>query len=93
MNSYIKKILIGIIIGLIVNVLGIVLYIFIMTNEEVGNGIRMAYRTGFLGKIIGLGALPNLILFSYFIKKKYMYQARGIVIATFIAALLTLYLL
>ncbi len=93
MSSYIKKILSGIIIGLIVNILGIVLYIFVMTNEEVGNGVRMAYRTGFLGKIIGLGALPNLILFSYFIKKKYMYQARGIVIATFIAALLTLYLL
>lgn len=93
MNSHTNKILSGIIIGLIVNMLGIVLYIFIMTNEEVGNGIRMAYRTGFLGKIIGLGALPNLILFSYFIKKKYLYQARGIVTATFIAALLTLYLL
>ncbi len=93
MNSYSNKILSGIIIGLIVNILGIILYLFIMTNEEIGEGIRMAYRTGFLGKIIGLGALPNLILFSYFIKKRYLYQARGIVIATFIAALLTLYLL
>ncbi len=93
MSSYIKKILSGIIIGLIVNILGIVLYIFVMTNEEVGNGVRMAYRTGFLGKIIGLGALPNMILFSYFIKNNYLYQARGVVIATFLAALLTLYLL
>lgn len=93
MKSYSNKILSGIILGLIVNILGIILYLFIMTNEEIGEGIRMAYRTGFLGKIIGLGALPNLILFSYFIKKRYLYQARGIVIATFIAALLTLYLL
>jgi hypothetical protein len=64
-----------------------------MTNEGLSEGLRMAYRTGFIGKIIGLGALPNLILFSYFVKHKYIYQARGVVIATIIAALVTLYLL
>ena len=93
MSNQSKQIVSGLILGIISTLLGVILYMFFMTNEEIGEGIIMAYRSGFLGKIIGLGALPNLILFSYFIKKKYMYQARGVLLATFFAALVTLYLI
>lgn len=92
MNKIHKKILSGIILGGILNILGVILYMFIMTNEELVEGLTMAYRGGFLGKIIGLGALPNLILFSYFIKQKHIYQSRGVVFITIIAALFTLFL-
>lgn len=93
MSNHSRKILSGLILGVILTIIGVILYVFVMTNEELEEGLIMAYRGGFLGKIIGLGALPNLILFSYFIKKKYIYQARGVLLATFFAALLTLYLL
>jgi hypothetical protein len=43
-----------------------------------------------MGSLIALGALLNLGAFFIFLKKKQYYRARGVVLATVLAALLVL---
>lgn len=87
---YKKDILIGFIVGLIANVIG--LY---FATSYFGKGadfmtvIKTASLEGFLGKLISLGALLNLIAFFVFIRKKQDYRAGGVLLATIIIAVYT----
>ena len=85
-----KNIIIGIVVGLIANALGLLLAATILGN---GDGfikvIKAAHAEGFLGKLISLGAILNLVAFFIFIKKKQDYRARGVLIITIFVALLT----
>ncbi|NCO63695.1 MAG: hypothetical protein GW839_00220 [Flavobacteriales bacterium] len=85
-----KEIIIGLLVGLIANALGLFL-----TATLLGNGdnfikvIKAASAEGFLGKLISLGAILNLIAFFVFIKKKQDYRARGVLIITLFVAIFT----
>jgi hypothetical protein len=93
------KILKGFILGLIANVIGTFLYVYFATDKDFNYIIKEGYNQGFLGGIIGLGAVLNLVLFFFFLTsnvgkfKKPMqpYEARGVLLATIIAALAVLY--
>jgi hypothetical protein len=93
------KILKGFILGLIANVTGTFLYVYFATDKDFNYIIKEGYNQGFLGGIIGLGAVLNLVLFFFFLTsnvgkfKKPMqpYEARGVLLATIIAALAVLY--
>ncbi|MFB9056972.1 hypothetical protein ACFFU9_09485 [Mariniflexile ostreae] len=85
-----KDILTGMLIGLIANSIGLFL-----TASLLGNGddfvtvIKAASNEGFLGKLISLGAVLNLIAFFVFIKKRQDYRARGVLLITILVALFT----
>lgn len=85
-----KEILIGIVVGLIANVIG--LY---FASRYFGNDtsflqvLRSASAEGILGKLISLGAILNLIVFFLFLKKKQDYRARGVLLITIVIAVLT----
>ena len=51
--------------------------------------LEAAQSENFLGKLISLGAILNLICFFYFIRKKKDSNAAGVLIATVFIALVT----
>lgn len=85
-----KNICIGMVIGFIANAVGL----FFAANI-LGKGddfilvIKAAAAEGFLGKLISLGAVLNLIAFFIFIKKKQDYRARGVLLITVFIAVFT----
>ena len=85
-----KNIFIGVLVGLIANAIGLFL-----TANLLGRGddfitvIKTSTKEGFLGKLISLGAILNLIAFFVFIKKKQDYRARGVLLITVFIAVFT----
>lgn len=88
----IHKIGIGFLIGLISNSIGVVIYMLLFTHENLLLGLKTAYENNFIGSIITIGALPNLLVFMKFLNLNKIYQARGVVFATFLSAFLMIYL-
>lgn len=85
-----KEVSIGFITGLISNGLGLLVCTAIVAKLQ-GGGIEQTLRfyieTGNLWMLITLGALPNLLAFFGFLKLKRDYRARGVLLATFVAAI------
>lgn len=93
------KIFKGFVLGLIANFIGMYLYVYFFAPYEFDTMFTIAIEQGFLGGIIGLGAILNLLLFFFFLttqlfkfkKKPQPYEARGVLMATILAALAVLY--
>jgi uncharacterized membrane protein len=85
-----KEILIGFIVGIIANISGTYLYIYFFSDSDLENTLKMAQKQGITGSLIALGAILNLLVFFVFLKKKQYYRARGVVLATVLAALIIL---
>ena len=85
-----KEILIGFIIGIIANISGSYLYIYFFSENNLENTLKMSQEQGITGSLIALGAVFNLLVFFVFLKKKQYYRARGVVLATVLAALIIL---
>ncbi|MBT8265938.1 MAG: hypothetical protein KJO41_01995 [Bacteroidia bacterium] len=85
-----KEVFIGLAVGIIANVLGLFVATLILGNgDDFSTVIRAAQTEGFLGKLVSLGAIFNLIAFFIFIKKKQDYRARGVLLATLLIAIFT----
>ena len=87
-----KKIGIGLIMGLIANSFGLVVCAFVFSKiaevkRSYSETIVTAIQNGTLGSLITLGAILNLIVFFVFIKQNKIYEARGVLLATLIAAI------
>jgi cell division protein FtsX len=84
-----KSIITGIIIGLVSNTIGL-LIVGLLTAKMAGRSesvlqvFEAAVLENFIGKLISLGAILNLICFFYFIRKQKDSHAAGILIATFL---------
>lgn len=90
-----KEILLGIVVGLICNAIGVIACAFIISKVKGLNfegTFGLYYRSGNLWMLITLGALPNLAAFFGFLKINREYRARGVLLATFAAAI-TAYLI
>ncbi len=84
----------GLAIGFLANGLGLFLVAIIIANSSGRNDsiltvLEAAHAENFLGKLISLGAILNLICFFYFIRKKKDGFAAGVLIATLCMALIT----
>lgn len=85
-----KEIFIGIFVGLIANAIGLFFAASLLGNgDDFTTVIKAASAEGFLGKLISLGAILNLIAFFIFIKKKQDYRARGVLLVTVFIAVFT----
>lgn len=79
----IKKIILGILIGIIAPCLIILLiYFFKYPNYDFADYLQTSYQTGLLEKKLSLGAILNLAIFMLFIKLKKEILARGVFLAT-----------
>ena len=85
-----KEIIIGLLVGLIANSIGLFLAATILGNgDDFMTVIKAAAAEGFLGKLISLGAILTLVVFFIFIKKKQDYRARGVLLITVFVAVFT----
>ncbi|WP_109301583.1 hypothetical protein [Aquimarina sp. AU474] len=87
-----KEIGIGLLIGLTANSIGFTLCVFIFSalsqqNLSFIETIKASLENDSFGSLIVLGAIPNLVAFFLFIKKNNIYRARGVLLATLIAAI------
>ncbi len=85
-----KEIGIGFVTGIIFNLIGIVICLFIiskMKDMSFENTYLFYKGTGNLWMIITLGALPNLAAFFGFLRINRDYRARGVLLATFLTAI------
>ena len=85
-----KEVLIGLLIGLVANAIGLYLAAtFLGNGDDFMTVINAAIAEDFIGKLVSLGAILNLLAFFVFIKKRQDYRARGVLLATVIVAILT----
>ena len=85
-----KDVFIGIFVGLIANVMGLFFAANLLgQGDDFMNVIKAAANEGFLGKLISLGAILNLVAFFVFIRKKQDYRARGVLLITVFIAVFT----
>jgi len=87
-----KDIAIGLVTGLIANSIGFIICVFIfsqLNREGLGfyETIKASFKNDSFGSLIVLGAIANLIVFFLFLKKEMVYRARGVLLATLIAAI------
>ena len=85
-----KEILIGFLVGIAANLTGSYLYIYFFSDYSLEYTIEIALEQDIFGNLIALGAILNLIVFFIFLKKKQFYRARGVVLATLLAAIIVL---
>ncbi|MGA1226192.1 MAG: hypothetical protein ACO3VF_02900 [Tamlana sp.] len=85
-----KDIFIGMFVGLIANTMGLFLASSLLgKGDDFSMVIKAAANEGFLGKLISLGAILNLVAFFIFIRKKQDYRARGVLLITVFIAVFT----
>ena len=82
-----KEIFIGFLSGIAANLIGMLIYILIFSELSILETLRESMRGGFIGTLITAGAILNFIPFFYFLKKEKTYRARGVLLASILAAL------
>ena len=87
----IKDLIIGCIIGIISAIIGSFIFMHFFTKYNFVEGIISLRQAGHLGQLITLGAILNIIIFFIFIKINKEIMARGIVFATIILTIITLF--
>ncbi len=89
-----KKIdlLIGMLLGLLSAFIGTFIFISAFTGYEFMHGVTALRSSGNLGKLLTLGAILNLILFFGLLHFKKDLMARGVVLATIILTIISLFI-
>jgi|Laugresp1bdmlbsn_1035097.scaffolds.fasta_scaffold00060_6 hypothetical protein len=84
---------IGFIIGIVATFLGVLVFLQLKLPELISiEGLSTIREQGIMGKLITLGAVINLLLFFILLKINKDLMARGIVLATIVLAISTLFL-
>jgi hypothetical protein len=86
-----KDLIIGFIGGILISVLGSYLFITFFTDFDFKTGIQTMKSEGKLGKLITLGSILDLIVFSILLKLNQDSMARGVVLAVICIAIYTLF--
>jgi len=85
-----KEILIGVAVGIFATLAGFYLYVELFIDNDFKEAFKLIHQEKLYGKILSLAAIPNLIVFFVFIKKKQDNRAKGVLIATLFIAMLIL---
>ncbi|WP_394759461.1 hypothetical protein [Flavobacterium sp.] len=83
--------LIGAIIGFVTTFLGVYLYLKFYVHYDFSNGLDDIRNQGILGKVITIGAILNLLTFFILLKLNKELMARGVVLATILLAVITMF--
>ena len=86
-----KQMLIGFILSLLATVAGSYLYMEFFSHEGFEQAWKLMLENKLQGMVLSLGAIPNLLLFFVFLKRREDYKARGVLIGVVIVAFLVLY--
>lgn len=83
-----KQILIGFILSLLTTIAGSYLYMEFVMKDGFEAAWQWMVETHNQDEILPLGAIPNLLLFYVFNRRKEYYKARGVVIGVVLVALI-----
>lgn len=86
-----KEILIGLIVGIVANTLGTLLYILLFSDLSIMETYAAAVAQDHVGSLLALGAILNLIAFFGFLRIKRDNRAKGVLMATILTAFLILF--
>ena len=87
-TPYYNRLLFGLSIGLLIPFIAFLLfYIFRYSDLSLGKFIGVYFNLGILTHIVSLSVLPNLLVFFGFIRKNWLYSARGTLLATILFAI------
>lgn len=81
----------GVLIGIVAASIGVYLFLTFFTNYETLEGFRILKAQGQLGKLIALGAILNLVAFFLLLKFNKELMARGVVLATLLLTIITIF--
>ena len=89
-----KDIILGLFLGLISNIFGLFLVCLVIAstssnNDDIFKVLHAATNENYIGKLISLGAVMNLICFFYLLKINNENKAAGVLSATVIVAIFT----
>lgn len=91
-----KEFLVGLFSGFLANTVGAILTVVLLFQEvkisNISKIISDSISDNYITKLISLGAIINLFVFFVFLKNNYDERARGVLVATFIMAILTIYI-
>ena len=91
-----KEVFFGLLSGFLVNSLGVIITVIILFREtnflNIFKIINDSFIDNSITKLISLGAILNLIVFFIFLKYDYDERAKGVLLATFVIAILTIYI-
>tara|TARA_B100000214_G_scaffold350949_1_gene305000 strand:+ start:1019 stop:1318 length:300 start_codon:yes stop_codon:yes gene_type:complete len=88
-----KEVLFGLLSGFLANLLGLIITVIVLfQNIDFLKIITDSISENLITKLISLGAIVNLIVFFIYLKYDYEERARGVLLATFIIAILTIYI-
>ena len=85
-----KEILIGFLIAIVATSFGFYLYVEYISAYSFEETLKIIKEGDLYGKILGLAAVPNLLVFFVFLKKKQDLRAKGVLLATFLIAFIIL---
>lgn len=80
----------GALISILLSAVGSFIFIELFTGFDFISGVQFYMAHGMLGKIITLGAILNLVLFSLLLKWNKEFMARGVILGTIILTIITL---
>ncbi len=86
-----SDLLIGIILGVITALAGSHVFILLFVDSDLTVGLEKVRASENTGKIITLGAVLNLILFFSLLRFHKEMMARGVILATILLAIATLF--
>ena len=92
MGTVRKEILIGVLVALFATFFAVIIYLEYFFKFNFEDTLQMVKERNLYGKVLSLAAIPNLIIFFVFIKKKQDMRAKGVLMATFLIACTTLIL-
>ena len=88
-----KEVFFGLLSGFLANLLGLIITVIVLfQNIDFLKIITDSISENLITKLISLGAIVNLIVFFIYLKYDYEERARGVLLATFIIAILTIYI-
>ena len=88
-----KEVVKGVLFALLSSLSGLVLAnLFLSENDSIIESLKNSYYENFLGKLISLGAILNVLVFFVFIKKNQDQRAKGVLLFTIFLAIFTLIL-
>lgn len=86
-----QKIVIGFLLSIFTTLAGSYVYLELATPEGFEKSWKMMIEGGLQSVVLSLGAIPNLLLFFVFIKRREDYKAKGVLIGVLLAALIVVY--
>ncbi len=87
-----KEMLIGFVVALIATSFGCFIFIEYFSDFDFYKSVDLIKEGNLEGKVLVLGAIANFFVFFVFLKKKQIYRARGVLLETFLIALIVLFL-